>query len=49
VFSLLLKNKIKHWNVDIFNIYENIFPQNLVYYNIFVITGITYGVYENHF
>ena len=28
MFSLILKNKIKYWNVDVFNIYENIFPQN---------------------
>ena len=49
MFSLLLKNKIKHWNVDVFNIYENIFPQNLVYYNAFIITGSAYGVCESHF
>ena len=49
MFSLLLKNKIKYWNVDAFNIYEDIFPQNLIYYNVFIITGSAYGVYENHF
>ena len=49
MFSLLLKNKIKHWNLDVFNIYENIFPQNLIYYNAFIITGSAYGVYESHF
>ena len=48
MFSLLLKNKIKYWNVDAFNIYEDIFPQNLIYYNAFIITGSAYGVYENH-
>ena len=45
MFSLLLKNKIKYWNVDVFNIYEDIFPQNLIYYNAFIITGSAYGVY----
>ena len=29
MFSLLLKDKIKHWNVNVFNIYEDIFPQSL--------------------
>ena len=48
MFSLLLKNKIKYWNIDIFNIYEDIFPQDLAYYNGFIITGSAYGVYENH-
>ena len=46
--SQLLKNKIKYWNVNVFNIYEDIFPQNLIYYNAFIITGSAYGVYENH-
>ena len=35
--------------MDILNIYEDVFPQNLVYYNAFIITGSAYGVYENHF
>ena len=48
MFSLLLKDKIKHWNVNVFNIYEDIFPQNLAHYNGFIITGSAYGVYENH-
>ena len=48
MFSLLLKNKIKHWNIDIFNIYENVFPHDLTCYNGFIITGSAYGVYENH-
>ena len=48
MFSLLLKDKIKHWNVNVFNIYEDIFPQDLSYYNGFIITGSAYGVYENH-
>ena len=48
MFTLLLKNKIKDWNVDTFNIYENVFPQDLAYYNGFIITGSAYGVYENH-
>ena len=48
MFSLLLKDKIKHWNVNVFNIYEDIFPQDLAYYNGFIITGSAYGVYENH-
>ena len=48
MFSLLLKDKINHWNVNVFNIYEDIFPQDLAYYNGFIITGSAYGVYENH-
>ena len=48
MFSLLLKDKIKHWKVNVFNIYEDIFPQDLAYYNGFIITGSAYGVYENH-
>ena len=43
MFSLLLKNKIKYWNIDIFNIYEDIFPKDLAYYNGFIITGSAYG------
>ena len=48
MFSLLLKDKIKHWKINVFNIYEDIFPQDLAYYNGFIITGSAYGVYENH-
>ena len=48
MFSLLLKNKIKNWRIDTFNIYENIFPQDLAYYNGFIVTGSAFGVYENH-
>ena len=48
MFLLLLKNKIKYWNIDIFNIYEDIFPKDLAYYNGFIITGSAYGVYENY-
>ena len=48
MFSLLLKDKINHLNVNVFNIYEDIFPQDLAYYNGFIITGSAYGVYENH-
>ncbi len=48
MFSTLLKDKIKPWNVNVFNIYEDIFPQDLAYYNGFIITESAYGVYENH-
>ena len=48
MFSLLLKDKINHLKVNVFNIYEDIFPQDLAYYNGFIITGSAYGVYENH-
>ena len=48
MFSILLKNKIKNWRIDTFNIYENIFPQDLACYNGFIITGSAFGVYENH-
>ena len=48
MFSSLLKNRIQSWNVDVYNIYKNNFPQNLAYYNGFIITGSAYGVYENY-
>jgi len=48
MFSSLLNNKIQFWNVGVYNIYENIFPENLTSYNAFIITGSAYGVYENH-
>ena len=48
MFSLLLIDKINHRNVNVFNIYEDIFPQDIAYYNRFIITGSAYGVYENH-
>ena len=49
MFSLLFKNKIEYWNVDVFHVYEDTFPENLIYYNAFIITGSAFGVYENHF
>ena len=48
MFSLLLNKKIQFWNVDVYNIYDNIFPEKLDNYNAFIITGSAYGVYENH-
>ena len=48
MFSLLLNEKIQFWNVDVYNIYDNIFPEKLTSYNAFIITGSAYGVYENH-
>ena len=41
-----MKNTI--WIVDVYNIYDNIFPEKLDNYNAFIITGSAYGVYENH-
>ena len=48
MFSSLLNKKIQFWNVDVYNIYDNIFPEKLTSYNAFIITGSAYGVYENH-
>ena len=48
MFSSLLNDKMQFFNVDVYNIYENIFPENLDNYNAFIITGSAYGVYENH-
>ena len=48
MFSSLLNEKIQFWNVDVYNIYDNIFPEKLTSYNAFIITGSAYGVYENH-
>ena len=48
MFSSLLNKKIQFWNVDVYNIYDNIFPEKLTFYNAFIITGSAYGVYENH-
>ena len=49
MFSLLFRDKIHFWNVDVYNIYENNFPKHLNYYNAFIITGSAYGVYEDHY
>ena len=48
MFSSLLNEKLQFWNVDVYNIYDNIFPEKLDDYNAFIITGSAYGVYENH-
>ena len=48
MFSSFLNEKIQFWNVDVYNIYDNIFPEKLTSYNAFIITGSAYGVYENH-
>ena len=48
MFSSHLHNKIRFCNVGVYNIYENIFPENLTFYHAFIITGSAYGVYENH-
>ena len=48
MFSSLLNKKIQFWIVDVYNIYDNIFPEKLDNYNAFIITGSAYGVYENH-
>ena len=48
MFSSLLDEKIQFWNADVYNIYDNIFPEKLDNYNAFIITGSAYGVYENH-
>ena len=48
MFSLLLEDKVNHWNIEVFNIYKDSFPKNLSRYNAFIITGSAYGVYENH-
>lgn len=48
MFTSLLNEKLQFWNVDVYNIYDNIFPEKLTSYNAFIITGSAYGVYENH-
>ena len=48
MFSLLFKDKVPLWNINVYNIYENIFPEQLNYYNAFIITGSAYGVYDDH-
>ena len=48
MFSSLLNDKMQFFDVDVYNIYENIFPENLDNYNAFIITGSAYGVYEHH-
>ena len=48
MFSSLFNEKIQFWNIDVYNIYENNFPEKLTSYNAFLITGSSYGVYENH-
>ena len=48
MFSSLFNEKIHSWNVDVYNIYENIFPEKLDNFDGFIITGSAYGVYENH-
>ena len=48
MFLSLFNEKIKFWNIDVYNIYKNIFPEKLTYYNAFLITGSAHGVYEKH-
>ena len=47
MFSSFLENRIQSWNLEVHNIYKNNFPQDLAYYNGYIITGSTYGVYED--
>ena len=48
MFLSLFNEKIPFWNIDVYNVYENIFPEKLTHYNSYLITGSAYGVYENH-
>ena len=48
MFASLLNEKIQFRNVDVYNIYENTFPEKLTFYDAYIITGSAYGVYENH-
>ena len=48
IFSSLFKYKVRYWNIDVYNIYENNFPKKLTYYNAFIITGSAFGVDEKH-
>ena len=48
MFLSFFNEKTQFWSIDVYNIYENIFPEKLTSYNAFIITGSAYGVYENH-
>ena len=48
VFSEFLITNSRKWKVSSFKIYKNEFPKNIQEYNSFIITGSSFGVYENH-
>ena len=48
LFSDFLVTNSRKWKVSSFKIYNNQFPKNIQEYNSFIITGSSFGVYENH-
>ncbi len=48
LFKEFLSIEKRKWQVSSFEIYNNIFPENIEGFDAFLITGSSYGVYENH-
>ena len=48
LFSEFLMTNSRKFSVSSFKIYENEFPKNIQEYNSFIITGSSFGVYENY-
>ena len=48
LFSEFLNTNFRKWKVSSFKIYYNEFPENIQKYDSFIITGSSFGVYENH-
>ena len=48
MFSVFLKTNSRNWKVTSYDIYNNNFPSNIDFYDGFLITGSSFGVYENY-
>ena len=48
MFSEFLKTNSRNWKVSSYDIYNNNFPSNIDFYDGFLITGSSFGVYENY-
>ena len=51
MFSSFLRNKKKYWNTEVYNVYEDFFPENLNDYNdsVFIMSDKKLKVLENIF
>ena len=47
LFKDFLDYKIRNWNVSSYRLYESEFPQRINDFDGFIITGSSFGVYEN--
>ena len=49
LFKDFLKCNLRKWNVSSYRLYRSEFPHNVNQFDGFIITGSSFGVYENYF